>query len=70
MSLIRRSLSYLGEQLKPFFPLGIIMFLGEKEHFSLGNLGPFPRKIHCSLGKYFLSRNFSYSMGNLFETSI
>jgi hypothetical protein len=65
----RRSLSCFGEQFKPFFPLETIMSPREKEHFSLGNLGPSQRKIHYSLWKsYFSSGNFSNYIGNLFAT--
>ncbi len=42
--------------------------LPKEDAFSCGELGPFPRKIHYSLGKlYFSLGNFSYSTGNLFQ---
>jgi hypothetical protein len=60
----KRSLSCPEEQRKFFFPLGTNMSPEEKEHFFLMNLGPSPRKIHCS------SKKLYFSPWNLLGTSI
>jgi hypothetical protein len=47
---------------------GINLLFPKEGAFSLKNLDPSPRKIHCSLGKlYFSAWNFSYFIGKLFR---
>jgi hypothetical protein len=42
-----------------------------KEVFFIRELGFFPGKIHCSLGKLsFSPKNLFYPIGDLFETSV
>jgi hypothetical protein len=67
----------IAKRFKTYVPWELRPFLGESTLFFKEGallpkeLGPSPRKIHCSLGKFYCSpRIFFYFMGNLFGTNI